>query len=406
MKLAWFLALRFMWDQRLQSLLIVSGVGIGVAVMVFITALITGLQTSLIDRTLGTQPHVIVSPLEREGRPLREAADGQLLLRHVERPMQQDRAIDEWQKAERVIQMLPEVEASVPLSTGPGTALRGNTEQGVLIIGADSSRFDAVIPIRKNLKAGRYEVSGSDVVLGVELAKNLGVGIGDRVRFRTASSEGQVYSIRGIVDMGGREMNRTWVLMSFRAAQTLTNQPGRASAIYVRVKDIYGADATARTIAGLTGLTTRSWIENNTQLMTALSSQSASTTMIRFFVLVSVAIGIASVLVVSVIQRSKEVGILRAMGAARGIVLRVFLVQGGVIGAAGSLVGSVLGFGLTQAFGALVTNPDGSAFFPFAVTPQLFALAFVVSTAAGVVAGVVPARRAAALDPAEAIRNG
>ncbi|MCA9626830.1 MAG: ABC transporter permease [Myxococcales bacterium] len=406
MRLAWFLALRFMWDQRFQSLLIVSGVGVGVAVMVFITALITGLQASLIDRTLGSQPHVIVTPLEREGRPLIPAQPGEVRLRHVERPMQQSRSIDEWQKAERAISLLPEVETSVPLAMGPGTALRGNSEEGVLVIGADPGRLDGVIPIRKNMKAGRYEVTGTDVVLGSELAKNLGVGVGDRLRLRTALSDGQVYVIRGVVDMGAREMNRTWVLMSFRAAQTLTNQPGRASAIYVRVHDIYAAERVARSIGGLTGLTSRSWIENNAQLMTALSSQSASTTMIRFFVLVSVAIGIASVLVVSVIQRSKEIGILRAMGAARGVVLRVFLIQGGMIGAAGALVGSLIGFGLTRVFRASITNADGTPFFPFAVTPQLFVLALVVATVAGLVAGVVPARRAALLDPAEAIRNG
>ncbi|MEZ4373270.1 MAG: ABC transporter permease [Polyangiaceae bacterium] len=406
MRLEWFLALRFMWDQRLQSALIVTGVGIGVAVMVFITALITGLQSSLIERTLGSQPHVIVTPLEREGRPVRRAEGGEVLVRHVERPIQQARSIDEWQKAERVIRLLPEVEASVPLAIGPGSAVRGNTEEGVLIIGAEPARLDAVIPIRKNLRVGRYDVSGVDVVLGVELAKNLGVSVGDRVRLRTASTEGQVYVVRGIVDMGGREMNRTWVLMSFRAAQTLTGQPGRASAIYVRVREIYAAEGTSRAIAGQTGLTSRSWMESNAQLMTALSSQSASTTMIRFFVLVSVAIGIASVLVVSVIQRSKEVGILRAMGAARAVVLRVFLIQGGVIGAAGAVVGSLLGFGLTQGFRALITNADGTPFFPFSITPQLFGLALIVATIAGVIAGVVPARRAAALDPAEAIRNG
>ncbi len=406
MRLAWFLALRFMWDQRFQTVLIVTGVGIGVAVMVFITALITGLQTSLIEHTLGSQPHVIVTPLERAGRTLVEPGPNQVLLRHVERPMQQARSIDEWQKAERGISLLPEVETSVPLAMGPGTALRGNTEEGVLIIGADPSRLDAVVPIRTKLTAGRYEVTGADVVLGVELAKNLGVAVGDRLRLRTASNDGQVYVIRGVVDMGGREMNRTWVLMSFRAAQTLTDQPGRASAIYVRIKDIYAAEAVARRIAGLTGLTSRSWIENNAQLMTALSSQSASTTMIRFFVLVSVAIGIASVLVVSVIQRSKEIGILRAMGAARQVVLRVFLIQGGVIGASGAVAGSLFGFGLTRVFRALLTNSDGTPFFPFSVTPGLFGLALVVATLAGVVAGVVPARRASRLDPAEAIRNG
>ena len=128
--------------------------------------------------------------------------------------------------------------------------------------------------------------------------------------------------------------------------------------------------------------------------------------MIQLFVVVAVAFGIASVLVVSVVQKSREIGILKAMGTGTARVVRVFLVQGAILGLAGSLVGSALGTALSFFFASLATNPDGSPTFPVALTAGLFLRTAAVATLTGLVAAVAPAERAASLDPAEAIRRG
>jgi lipoprotein-releasing system permease protein len=406
--LGWFVALRFMWEQRSQNALMVSGVGVGVGVLVFISALIGGLQASLIERTTGSQAHVVVTPLELEGRPVSSAdpSEDVAFLRRVERPVQRIRSIPEWRKLDRNIATVAGVTATVPIAMGPALAVRGPTERSVLVMGAEPERLDRVIPILKNLVRGSYSVNGADVVLGIDLAADLGVGVGDRVRLRTARGEGQIFIIRGLVDMGNQGLNKTWALMSLRNAQTLLDLGGAATAIFVRVKDLYAADVAAERIGKLTGLTSRSWMESNAQLLTALRSQTSSTTMIRFFVIVSVAIGIASVLVVSVIQRSKEIGILRAMGISRSAVLRIFLIQGALVGLLGSGVGCALGALLSFLFRRALTNADGTPFFPFALTPALFLSSAGIAVAAGVIAAILPARRAARLDPAEAIRYG
>ena len=406
MPLGWFVALRFMWEQRSQNLLMVNGVGVGVGVLVFISALIGGLQASLIERTTGSQAHVVVTPLELEGRPVQASEEGVAYLRRGERPVQRIRSIPEWRKLDRNIATVAGVTATVPVATGPALAVRGPTERSVQVMGAEALRLDRVIPVLKNVTRGSYSVNGSDVVLGVDLAADLGVGVGDRVRLRTARGEGQLFIVRGLVDMGNQGINKTWALMSLRNAQTLLDLGGAATSIYVRVTDIYAADVAADRIGKLTGLTSRSWMESNAQLLTALRSQTASTSMIRFFVIVSVAIGIASVLVVSVIQRSKEIGILRAMGISRGAILRIFLIQGALVGLLGSGVGCALGAGLSFLFRMALANPDGTPFFPFALTASLFLSSAAIAVGAGVLAAVVPARRAARLDPAEAIRYG
>jgi lipoprotein-releasing system permease protein len=122
-------------------------------------------------------------------------------------------------------------------------------------------------------------------------------------------------------------------------------------------------------------------------------------------VAVSVALGIASVLVVSVVQRSREIGILRAMGASRRQVMSVFLIQGGLVGLVGSLAGSAMAAVLLALWQAMFRNPDGTPLFLVEFDPALVAWAAAIATLTGLAAAVAPARRAARLDPVVAIRG-
>jgi lipoprotein-releasing system permease protein len=144
----------------------------------------------------------------------------------------------------------------------------------------------------------------------------------------------------------------------------------------------------------------------NAELLSGLSAQSSSKTMIQFFVVVTVALGIASVLIVSVVQKSREIGILRAVGTPPRRILAIFLIQGGVLGLAGSLVGSALGAFFAKAFETMTSNADGLPRFPVQVDLSLLAGASLLATGVGLLAAVIPARRAARLDPATAIRRG
>jgi lipoprotein-releasing system permease protein len=256
------------------------------------------------------------------------------------------------------------------------------------------------------MTAGRFHPVGTECVLGAELATDLGVGVGDKVRLASVGGVSDVYTVSGIFDLGNREVNRRWVVVATRGAQTLLDLVGGVSLIDVRVREIFAADTVAASIAARTGLVADSWMRTNAQLLVALRSQSSSSQMIQFFVILAVAMGIASVLVVSVVQKGKEIGILRAMGTSRATVLRVFLIQGALVGLLGSVFGTAIGAGLGALFASLARNADGSPTFPIAVSLALVLRATGIAAFTGVLAAALPARSAARLDPAVAIRNG
>ncbi len=253
---------------------------------------------------------------------------------------------------------------------------------------------------------GSFRVGAGEAVVGVELARDLGLSPGDKLRLLTPAGRAAVFRVTGLFDVGNKDLNERWVFVSLREAQTLLDLAGGVSSLEVKVARIFDAEAIASVASARTGLSAESWMKLNRQLLTGLRSQSSSSVMIQVFVVVAVALGIASVLVVSVVQKSREIGILKAMGTRTSQVVRVFLLQGALLGLVGSLVGVALGVGLSLFFASLAKNPDGSPTFPVALNLLLYARSAFVATATGLVAAVVPARRAAQLDPAEVIRYG
>ena len=215
----------------------------------------------------------------------------------------------------------------------------------------------------------------------------------------------QIVQIAGIFDFGNKGVNERNVYVTLRLAQSLFDLAGGVSHLEINVSDPFAAERVAQTIQAQTDLEADSWIKTNEQFFSAISAQTLSNNFIRFFVALTAALGIASVLVVSVVQKSREIGILRAMGTSRGQILRLFLIQGAMMGLAGSLCGSVLGLLFLNFWRGIARNPDGTPMFVVSFEPVLFLYAAAGATLIGTLAAMVPARRAARLDPVVAIRG-
>lgn len=399
----WRVALRFLREGRQQTVLIVVGVAAGVAVYAYISALVTGLQGNTLDKTLGAQPHITVRVPDDVVTPAARTASGETPLTQTQARARYLRSLANWQALLPVLERDPAVAAVSPQVSGSGLALRGEASQAVALTGIDLDRHDRVVGLRAKVVAGQARLEPGEAILGRELAQDLGLQVGDRLTLQTVVASDAV-RITALVDLGMRDVNRRAVFVPLRAAQSLMALPGGASGLDLSLHDPWQAQALAQAMRQRYPYKIEGWQEANSQLVSALHAQSISTLLIRVVVLVVVVLGVASVLVVSVVQKRREIGILRAMGATRAQVLGVFLLQGGLVGALGSVVGLALAVGMIQAFMHFVRGLDGLPLFVIDLPPMLALQVAGIATACGVLAAVMPARRAAALDPAQAIR--
>jgi len=404
MPFEWIAALRFLREGRMQTLFIVSGVSVGIAVIVFMSALLTGLQANLTKRVLSTQAHITLQPRDEIARPLR-LGGSDLELAIVQMPLQRVRSIDQWQALVRVLQDDPAIVAVSPVAAGSALAVRGDATRAVSIVGIEPDSYFRIVRLPDNLAAGTVRLSTQDIIIGTELARYLGIGIGDRLTLTAGARTSGALTVTGIFDLGSRPVNERYVYVPLRTAQSLLDLIGGVTSIELTIVDVYAAETVARRLQPMTGAAAYSWIATNAQFFSAVQAQSLSSTVIRLFVALSVALGIASVLVVSVIQRSKDIGILRAMGTSRGQTLRIFLIQGALIGLVGAVVGSALGAGGLLVFHDHVRQADGSELIPLVLERSLFVAAALLATLTGVLAAMAPALRASRLDPVVAIRG-
>jgi lipoprotein-releasing system permease protein len=390
----WVAALRFLNEGRMQTLFIVGGVAIGVGVIVFMSALLDGMQSNIFRRVLSSQPHIVISRPKDVARPLRAESEGEFLASNVQKRSQLVASVDQWRKVRELMRRRPDIGAVSPTAS-----------ESISLIGIDPEQFIKIVPLPDKLVAGSFRLTTTDMIVGMQLADDLGVRIGDKLRVATANGASATLTIVAIFDLGSKSVNQRNVYVELATAQNLLNLVGGVSSIDVTVVDPFQAEVVAQQISNDTGLLAESWIKTNNQFFLGLNAQKFSSYLIRVFVGLSVAAGIASVLVVSVVQRSKEIGILRAMGGSRGQILRVFLIQGAVVGLIGSLVGSALGSALLGAWRTVAHNPDGTPMFAVTMDYGLFFWAAVLATLTGLIAAVTPAVRAARLDPVAAIRG-
>jgi lipoprotein-releasing system permease protein len=400
----WITAVRFLREGRLQTLFIIGGIAIGVGVIVFMSAMLAGLEANFIKRVLTSQPQIqllapdqIARPLRGGGRDFEDAT--------VQRPSQRVISINQWPKIRDQMLAMPEVTAVAPTIQGSALAVRGDASRAITLSGVEPDSYFRIVRIPDYIVAGEPRLTSEDVVVGIELAKNLGATVGDKLNIEAASGANRVLTISGLIDLGNKGVNQRNAYVALRTAQSLLGMIGGVTTIDMTIQNIYAAEDIAQRIQAANEVEADSWIKTNAQFFTAVQAQETSNTLIRLFVALSVAFGIAAVLIVSVIQRSKEIGILRAMGTSRGQILRVFLLQGGLLGFVGSLFGAAMGAFALVYWHSVARQADGSELFPLILERRLFILTALLATLTGLLAATAPAVRAAKLDPVVAIRG-
>src|SRR5512142_2906172 len=233
MRFELFVALRFLREGRAQTALVLAGATVGVAVIVFLTALIGGLQRSLVEQTLSSQPHVILRRPDRVVRVL-PPPGGAAAADRVEKVPERDRSIEAWPAAVTAVRAAPGVAAAAPIAAGAAFATRAGVSRAVALRGVEEESFTGVVRLREKMAAGAYRVDGVHAVIGAVLADDLGLRPGDKLRLTTAEGRAEVFTVSGVFDVGNRDVNQRWVLVSLRAAQTLLDLEGGITTVEVR----------------------------------------------------------------------------------------------------------------------------------------------------------------------------
>lgn len=386
MKLPLSIGWRFLKSSKGQTLLIVIGILIGVAVQVFVGSLIEGLQVSLVDGTIGNSSQVTILPEEKGGTFEDE-----------------DDLFDQITEDERITAVSKSFSRN-------GFIIQDEDETvAVLLRGFEFEEANEIYNFEEAVIDGEQPSAENEVLIGKELAEEAELSIGDTLEFAATTDSLSELEVVGIFDLGVTSLNESWVISELETAQGVFEEDNQLTNIETQVDDVFAADTIANDILNEIGddnFEITNWKEENESLLSGLSGQSVSSYMIQVFVLVAVLLGIASVLAISAVQKSKQLGILKAMGIKDKIAGRIFLFQGFILGTIGSILGALVGIGLMYVFSIFVTNPDGSSLVPFYVDPTFVLLSVGISIIASTIAAFIPAKNSSKLNPIEVIQNG
>ncbi len=395
------LARRFLEENRGQTLLIVLGIALGVAVMVFLSALIDGLQADLIQKTVGRSPHIVISNAEYASAEAAQTLDDKPVLL-LDATQKTSRPIVEWRNLTAALTADQRIETVLPVVEGSGLIRRGQVSRAILLRGMDLEQADGIYAISQSIIAGNPNAPEGAVLIGKNLAEDLGVTAGDPIQLELSSRESLTVMLDGVFDLGTSAINQRWLIVDQRQAGALLGMGDRISSFEMQVYDVLSAETLAREWGTrLPSYRVESWQESNAALLSALSSQSSSSYTIQFFVLLAVTLGVASVLAISAVQKSKQIGILKAIGIRTGSVARVFMIQGMALGSVGTLFGFGLGLVMSKAF-IRFANQD----YNLLLRPLTVLIIVGTTILAATLAAFIPARKVSQIDPIEVIRNG
>lgn len=411
-------ALRYLRARRkemfvsLIALIAGGGVAIGVMVLCIVMAVMTGFEEDLRDRILGFNPQIV-------------------LLSH-------GGTVRDYPKVVDVVREAPGVTAAAAFVYGQAMVSSDNSVAGAVVRGVEPEHASDVVDVQKHLKEGSTDklgqpmsvstiIDGKDeaiqvpqILIGFELAKTLGVGVGDWVNMMSPlgspTAVGMVprvkrFGVGGIFDSGMYDYDSTIVFMSMADAQRFFEIGEKATGIEVKVDDIDTARVVARDLEQRVGYPyfARDWMEVNRNLFVAFRLEKFIQFIVLMLIVLVAAFNIAATLVMVVMEKRKDIAILKSMGATNLAIASIFVFKGAVIGILGTVAGILGGLGgaaLLERYQFIELPKD--VFYvstvPVRIYPENFAMVAVAAVAICIIATLYPARQAARLAPVDVIR--
>lgn len=398
MRYAVKIALRHLMSTPGQTALLMFGVAIGVSVFVFMSALIGGLATLLTQRTVGNIPHVTLEMADRDPTRIVSGSNVQVV---VQKDLSRREQIRIWEPAVRQAEAADGVVAVSPQIRGSGFVQRGQAIAPVGVIGVEPDRLSAIADVEGAIVSGSGRLTSDSVLIGKTLAEELGLREGQIIQLRSDRDRERSFRIGGIFALGIASADRQALYMSFSSARALFDLPSGISRIEIKVTPPEAAPAVAERLRGATGLNVTAWTEENAQLFEALAAQGRTGTIVKTFALITIVIGIASAMLLSIVRRRSEIGIMRAVGASRRLILGIFVLEGTLVGFGGAVAGAILAWLALLPFPPIAKVEGGGL--PIDRGQGDYVLAIALTTLAAAAASILSARRASRVDPVEAI---
>jgi len=415
MRYEWFIGLRYLKAKRKQTfisiitVISIAGVTLGVMALIVVLAVMNGFEKNLKEKILGTYAHIIVLKAGQEG-------------------------LDHYEEAAKKVDAVKGVVSAAPFILSQVMLSSASNVSGVVLKGIDPNLVGKVTDLASNLKAGslqdlqkgRDNVAG--IILGVELAKHLGVSMNDTLQvispLGNMTPMGMMpkmrrFAVVGIFQSGMYEYDNSLAYISIPVAQKFFDMGDRVTGIEIKTGDIYRVKEIAKEIRRSLGFPfwTKDWMEMNRNLFSALRLEKIAMFIILVLIVLVAAFNIISTLIMVVMEKNKDIAILKSMGASSRGIMRIFLIEGLVIGVVGTFLGAV--FGLLAAFnlekitdfvehlfGFKILSSDVYYIdkLPSQVNPLDVTLILVTAISISLVATIYPSWRASKLDPAEALR--
>jgi len=384
MKLALQIAWRFLSSAKRQTIVIILGIAVGVSVQVFIGSLISGLQLSLVDSTIGSSSHITVI-----------SEDSNAYIDNYLTTM------------DDLIAESDQIQVVSPVINMGGILEKGAQKNEILFRGFDLDKANEIYGFDLKITEGNLPSNLNDILLGVALKDELDLVPGDTIDIDILGNI-RTLTVVGFFDFNVSVINSTWGIGTLATLQDVIGNTNAVSAIEMQIKDVFEAETLALSLdqtLSSSNLMTENWMSQNQELLSGLQGQSTSSLMIQVFVIISVVLGISSVLAITVMQKSKQIGILKAMGILDKDASKVFLFEGFILGIFGAIGGVLLGLGLAYSFTTFALNPDGTPVVPLFIDPGFIALSAMIALVASTLASLIPAIKSSKMTVIEVIRN-
>ncbi len=408
--LALSIALAHLRSRKRQTVVSILGVTLGVGVFVSISGMMQGFQNYFRTQIIETNPHIVITDEIRQPprQPLqvlhpRDAVDIKRIL-----PRDPVRGINDAVGILAALSSMPGL-AATPTLRGQVILRRAGRDHAVAALGIDPVKETRVTSLARDMVSGRLDALGSrpdGVIIGVSLAKKMGAAVGDTIAAATLAGGETSLRIVGIFRTGLEQQDTGLIYLSLSKQQSMQGRPRVINEIRIRLDDIAGSIPIATMIEGRWGLKTAPWEETYARVLSVFVLQNSIIFACTASILLVAGFGIFNIISTVVMEKSRDIAIMRSIGVAGRDIVSIFVIEGAVVGTIGMVAGWVLGLGLSWML-EQIPAPGGEpgATLIVARSIGIYGIASFIALLASLGAAWLPARKAARTDPLTIIRG-